>query len=287
MNIRRRIGLPRMFFHAMNRGARKAIIFQNDADKKIFINLMGRFCLKHGVKLSSWCLMPNHYHTEPDGEGTSLSRMMHDLDGTYARFYNETYNGSGCLFQGPYKTMSIGTEQGLAHVSRYIHLNSRDLGVHPIEYPWSSCRAYLGLEPVPPWLDPWPVLRQFGEDLESSRRNYRFYLESSPPRRRKAPPGEDPVEDFLVDYIGHLESLWSDRCRLLGWPPRTLSLSAFVCWYAHCREKMPFQVLREYFGMSSIGSVRSTISRFGRRLREDVDLAKWLAQVDILASPQS
>jgi putative transposase len=286
MNIKHRVGLPRMSFHAMNRGARKAIIFSKDGDKRVFVDLLGRFCLKHGITLSAWCLMPNHYHTEPEGEGTPLSRMMHDLDGTYARFYNETYDGSGCLFQGPYKTMSISDDRGLAYVSRYIHLNSRDLGVDPIQYPWSSCRSYLGLEPTPPWLDPTPVLRQFGEDLESARTNYRFYLQSAPPRRRKVPPGEEPVDDFLVDYIGHLESLWAERFQGMGWPPRTLSMSSFICWYANRRERIPFHVLREYFGLSSLGSVRVTISKFARRLENETDLAKWFDRVNIQASPQ-
>jgi len=38
MEIKRRVGLPRMSFHVMNRGARKAVIFKDDQDRGLFVN---------------------------------------------------------------------------------------------------------------------------------------------------------------------------------------------------------------------------------------------------------
>ena len=187
MEIRKRVGLPRMWFHVMNRGARQELLFKVDGDRQEFVDLMGRFCLKNGVKMTAWCLMTNHYHLEPDSEGTPLSRTMHDLDGAYAKEFNGRYGGTGCLFQGPFKSMSIADERGLAYVSRYIHLNPRDMGADPLTYPWSSCANYLGFRPNPPWLDPAPVPRQFGETMDQARANYRFYLNSAAPRRRRGP----------------------------------------------------------------------------------------------------
>ena len=111
MNMRHCAGLPRMSFHVMNRGARKANIFASDDDRQHFVDLLGRSCLKNGVKLSSWCLMSNHYHSEPDAEGSPLSRVMHDVDGGYARYFNEKSGLNGCLFQGRFKCMSIDDDR--------------------------------------------------------------------------------------------------------------------------------------------------------------------------------
>lgn len=286
MNIRHRVGLPRMPFHVMNRGARKAFIFSEEADKWEFVERLGRFCTKHGFKLTAWCLMSNHYHLEPDAEGTPLSEAMHDLDGAYARYFNEKYEASGCLFQGPFKSMSIDSNRGLAYVSRYIHLNPRDMGVDPVTYPWSSCRSYLGLAPTPPWLDPMPVLRQFGSSLEEARKNYLFYLKAAPPRRRKTSVGEDPLGDFLVEYMGHLEELWAERWQTTEPPPCTISLPGFVAWYAHQVERIPIEVLKEYLGYASCGAVRVMLSRFAKRIKEDQTLAGWVARANVGASLQ-
>ncbi len=113
--------------------------------------------------------MSNHYHMEPDCEGTRLSEMMHDLDGTYAKAFNERHGLVGCLFQGPFKSMAICDDEGLAYVSRYIHRNPVAAGFRPEEYSWSSCRSYLGLEPTPPWLDPRPVLEWCRRDCHRHR----------------------------------------------------------------------------------------------------------------------
>lgn len=81
MEIKQRMGLPRMPFHVMNRGARKISIFADNDDRRLFVHLMAQFALKHEIKIIAWSLMPNHYHMEPESEGTPLCRMMHDLDG--------------------------------------------------------------------------------------------------------------------------------------------------------------------------------------------------------------
>src|SRR5438552_351147 len=103
IEVRHRIGLPKARFHVINRGARKVDIFSTDEDRRLFIGLLAKFTLKHQIRLIAWCLMSNHYHLETEGEGTPLVRMMHDLDGTYARIYNQKYGGTGCLFQGRFK----------------------------------------------------------------------------------------------------------------------------------------------------------------------------------------
>src|SRR6185503_17539781 len=98
---------------------------------KIFRGLLGRFAQDYSVKILAWCLMPNHYHLQPDSEGTPLSHMMRDLDATYARSFNARHGTVGCLFQGPFKSIHIRDSEGLTYVNRYIHLNPVDIHQAP------------------------------------------------------------------------------------------------------------------------------------------------------------
>jgi REP element-mobilizing transposase RayT len=284
MEIRRRIGLPKTCFHVMNRGARRINIFSNDEERGIFVSLMGKYALKHGIRLLSWCLMPNHYHLQPDSEGTPLSRMMHDLDGTYARIFNQRHRGSGCLFQGPYRSVPIHDTGSLAYVSRYIHTNPTEIGRVPETYPWSSCGSYLGTAPVPEWLDRTPVLSIVGSPDGDREGEYRTYLQEAPPRRPKPKGRRDDVEEFFCDYLGHIERICSNR--LLGLPltEAKIQLRTAVIWVAHHLYRIPASAIRAYYGYANDESVRALVSRIGTRLADLPVLRNCLESVYVYAA---
>jgi len=284
MEIKRRVGLPRMYFHVMNRGARGVSIFSGEEDRSLFVGLLGRFALKYEVDIVSWCLMPNHYHMEPDSEGSALCEMMRDLDGTYARVYNERHGTSGCLFQGPFKSMAIPDEEGLAYVSRYIHANPRSMGTPPEEYRWSSCRSYLGLAPVPSWLAPSPVLghcRQAGmSDVEA----YRHYLAAAPPAIRRSSSKTDGLGDFYLEFIRHMEGRLAERLVPLNGLLGHVSLRTVVTWMVHCLQGVPAGAIAEYYGHKGEGTVRALVGRFGARLEGDPHLKETLLSVNVPAT---
>ena len=284
MEIKRRMGLPRMMFHVFDRGARKVSIFAGDEDRGLFVDLFGKFALKYEVRITSWCLMPNHYHVEPDGEGTPLCRLMHDLNGTYSKIYNQRHGMTGCLFQGPFRTTSIGDAAGLAYVSRYIHTNPAPLHVAPEEYRWSSCRAYLGLDPCPPWLDPSPVLSLMGDDRVSQQRAYLAYLKAAPPRRRKLRRSFDPMEDFYREYVRHLEEKCSEAMVEVGEVLGRVTLRTLVCWLAHHARGIPAAPIAQFFGYQGEETVRTLVSRFQSRLEGDPALLRAVQTVNEIAA---
>ncbi len=280
MEIKHRVGLPRMDFHVMNRGARKLVIFPTDEDRALFVRLMGRFALEYEVKITSWCVMSTHYHIEPNTEGTPLYEMMRVLDGRYARIFNEKYDGSGCVFQGPFKSMAIPDVEGLAYVGRYIHANSRSRGYRPEDYPWSSCKSYLGLAPCPPWLDPAPVWEALG-----GKAGYRAYLEEAPPPRVKSEGQQtDDIEDFQLAYLRHLEKQFTEKLARLNGSLGQISVRTLVCWAGLHTCGFPSRILMSYYGYSSEEVVRVSVSRFGRRLDEDPLLKKLVATVNSVAT---
>lgn len=285
MEVRRRINLPRGYFHVMNRGARKVSIFGDEADRRIFVDMLGRFSSKYEVPVLAWCLMPNHYHVESDTDGARLCGMMRDLDGNYARSFNERHDTSGCLFQGPFKSVLIEDEIGVAHVSRYIHLNPVDLGEAPERYRWSSCGHYMGSSSAPDWMDLDPVRRAIRNEDLGEVENYRRYLReglAGRATRRKA----DPFADFHHEWIRHLEGRCIERLigreDLLG---RT-SIQTLVCYVAHRRQQMAADAIAEYFGYSGPSSVRAICGRLQERLSEDAGLREALRTVTDPASQE-
>ena len=101
------------------------------------------------VEVLAFCLMPNHFHfllKQLRSEG--ISKMIGNLQNSYARYFNLKNERVGPLFQPMFKAVRIQTEEQLIHVSRYIHLNPSSSFLVKIKnlgkYPWSSLQEYLG-----------------------------------------------------------------------------------------------------------------------------------------------
>lgn len=283
MEVRRRINHPRGVFHIFNRGARKVSIFADQVDRRIFVSLLGRFAVKYQVEILAWCLMPNHYHLEPDTDGPRLCAMMRDLDGNYARSFNERHRTSGCLFQGPFKSILIEDVAGVAYVSRYIHLNPVDLGEPPRTYPWSSCGTYLGMTNAPDWLNPEPVRSAIRNEDCSDIENYERYLQEGLDRPRKR-RSADPLREFSTEWIRFLEERCIERLagkeHLLG----RVTLQSFVCYVAHRIHRVSPDIVAEYFAYNSTATVRKISSRVHQRAGRDSKLAQALQSVLIPAT---
>ncbi len=129
----------------MNRGRRKERIFLSDSDYRAFLKLLRETAEMWNLKVSAYCLMPNHYHLlvqTPDG---NLARCMRHLNGVYTQRFNRTYEMDGALFRGRYKAVLIDADSHLLEVLRYIHRNPVHAGlVNDLkDFAWSSHRGYL------------------------------------------------------------------------------------------------------------------------------------------------
>lgn len=107
------------------------------------------------VKISCHCLMPNHFHflLKPvRKEGITL--FLSDITNSHTRYFNIKNGRFGALFQGPFKSKAIDSEESLLQVSRYIHINpnfssrTNPLGTLkvPEDYPYSSYGEWLNVE---------------------------------------------------------------------------------------------------------------------------------------------
>ncbi len=98
------------------------------------------------VDIICYCLNPNHYHfILKQLSENGISKFMHKLDTGYTKYFNYKYNRSGSLFQGPFQSIHINTNEYLLWLSGYVNGNAE---IHKIgkaeNYKWRSYQDYLG-----------------------------------------------------------------------------------------------------------------------------------------------
>ncbi|MCN4144265.1 MAG: transposase [Thiohalomonas sp.] len=136
-----RLNLPGIAQHIIQRGNNRQACFFSEQDYVIYLDKLNEYSKKYNVQIHSYILMTNHVHLlltpeEPDG----VSRLLQSLGRYYVGYINQSYQRSGTLWEGRFKSTLVDTENYLLIVSRYIELNPvrAKMVVHPAEYPWSS-----------------------------------------------------------------------------------------------------------------------------------------------------
>jgi REP element-mobilizing transposase RayT len=175
-----RLHSPGAVYHVMLRdNARQNIFFDAD-DRLRFVAFLRDGMERFGFRVHGYCLMTNHLHLALQVGDIPLSRIMQNLALRYTKWVNWRQNRGGHLFQGRYKAIMIEADNHLAQLVAYLHLNPVRAGMcaQAIDYPWSSQRAYLGLEQTP-WLTMESVLALFSPDLRKARRLFREFVETS------------------------------------------------------------------------------------------------------------
>ena len=77
-----RLVVPGIPHHVTQRGNRRETTFFEDADYRLYRDLLGEAAAKAGAAVWAYCLMPNHVHvilTPRDGDG--LRRSFAELQG--------------------------------------------------------------------------------------------------------------------------------------------------------------------------------------------------------------
>jgi REP element-mobilizing transposase RayT len=164
-------------YHIIARGNNRQTIFQSDDDHHKFLSLLAEQKAKLPFYLYSYCLMSNHFHLALERQAEPVGRIMQRVLTGYSQYYNRKYRKVGHVFQGRYKAILCQSDMYLGELVRYIHLNPvRAKMVRKAEkYPWSSQRAYLGIEPSAV-VDVDPVLRLFGARKAKARANFGAFV---------------------------------------------------------------------------------------------------------------
>lgn len=140
--------MPRLYVdgcaqHIIARGNNRSACFFDVADYAVYLRRLQEASASNQVKIHAFILMTNHVHLLASGEDReSIPRMMQSLGRRFVRYINTTYQRTGTLWEGRYKSSLISTTQHLLAISRYIEMNPVRAGmvVSPGHYPWSSYR---------------------------------------------------------------------------------------------------------------------------------------------------
>jgi REP element-mobilizing transposase RayT len=188
------------WYHVISRGIERRSIFQDDADRRDFLERLFALMASHGVAVHAYCLMENHFHLQLQTPRANLKEAMQRLLSGYVVRFNLRHHRVGPLFQGRYRAILAGEGEWISEVNRYIHLNPVRLeslglgkerqaqerrGVADAvgeavvrerlnvlrEYAWSSYRAYAGYCRGPGELQQTGVLGCFEGNTDEERRS--------------------------------------------------------------------------------------------------------------------
>jgi putative transposase len=140
-----RIKYPNAWYHILNRGRHKELIFIDTKDYYRFIDLLKDTSGQWNLRIAAYCLMPNHYHLLVQTPDANISRCMRHIDGIYTQQFNRYHECDGSLFRGRYKSILVDADSYLLKLVRYIHYNPLKAGLTDRidSYLWSSHRGYL------------------------------------------------------------------------------------------------------------------------------------------------
>lgn len=202
---------PGEYYHIYNRGVAKQAIFYDNSDYirmlflilfcqaplpiynagqhvKIFLKqrsfnlskkLHQKILAKRNVELASFALMPNHFHLKVlEQRESGIASYLQKIEIGYTKYFNTKYKRSGYLFQGPFQSVHVKTNEQALHLSAYIHRNPRELAGWKNKehnYNWSSYQDYIKENRWGEFLKRDLILEQF-----SSPKEYREFVETSP-----------------------------------------------------------------------------------------------------------
>ena len=114
------VGVPH---HITQRGNPRRFILQDEADRKVYLDLLRQSTELHGVALIGYCLMSNHVHlVAVPRKADVLARALKETHGRFASYWKALHHSTGHVWQGRYYCCPLH-EPHLWEALRYTELN--------------------------------------------------------------------------------------------------------------------------------------------------------------------
>jgi putative transposase len=207
MPRRPRISTAGLFFHVVNRAAKRSTLFESATDYEAFERVLATAVARSDVSLFAYCVMPNHWHLllSPRVDG-ALSRFMHWLTTTHARRWQTVrkLDGQGAVYQGRFRAIPVSDDSHFLWVCRYIQRNPLRAALvdRAEDWPWSSL-AQPRQDHQTVHLSTWPVgcpadwiAHVNTPQTEAEEKAFREAM------TRGEPFGDDPWRQAVEDRLG-------------------------------------------------------------------------------------
>jgi putative transposase len=312
-----RLEYENAFYHVMNRGRRREMIFHDEDYYQIFVDLLKDVQARFGCVIHCYCLMGNHYHILLETPYANLSRIMRHINGVYTQAYNRLKNTDGSLFRGRFKSILVDKDAYIMQLSRYIHRNPIDMKKPLVtnleDYKWSSYRAYIGKEKNVNWLN-----RQFTYDVLGHKQKYKAYKsfvdqgvdeETQKYYSGKQIPsiiGETGFKQWIFDKLLDKEPI-NSKLKTVAEDIKLIDVVTAIAKFYKADintildsrkglklENMPRKIamyicqqltresqkeIAEYFNLKSTGSVSFTTHKIRVKIKEDIRFAKEINRI--------
>ncbi len=142
-----RIVAPGLPHHLTARGNRRSNIFEDDTDRRVYLQQLQKYCVKARVRVFAYCLMTNHVHlVAVPTTADSLERVMRPLQTSYSLYFNRRQGYSGRLWEGRFFSCVLDDDH-LWTAVRYVETNPVRAGLveQAQDYPWSSAAGHCDL----------------------------------------------------------------------------------------------------------------------------------------------
>src|SRR6266566_6909942 len=108
------------YYHVGIRGNNHVPIVLDDGDRIVFFHILRRVERRYGWRTHVRCLMGNHYHLLVETPLPNLAEGMRDLNGAYARAFNERHKRKDHVFGHRYWSKVIESDEQYEATVDYI-----------------------------------------------------------------------------------------------------------------------------------------------------------------------
>jgi putative transposase len=145
------LGVPH---HITQRGNARRFILENDAERRVYLDLLRQSVELHEIELMGYCLMSNHVHLVAiPNKANVLGLALKEAHGRYASYWNAMHSSSGHVWQGRYYSCPLD-ESHLWETLRYTELNPvrASMVANAESWGWSSAAAHCSTAAPDSWL---------------------------------------------------------------------------------------------------------------------------------------